>query len=127
MKKYIVHSNQAPAAIGPYSQAVRAGNFLYISGQIALDPITGNFMRGKIEEQTERILNSIAAILKNDGMSLSNIVKTNIYIIDITEFERMNVIYEKFFGKHKPARACVQVAALPKGARIEIDTVAFSE
>jgi len=126
MNKRIIKTDQAPAAIGPYSQAVRIGNMLYTSGQIALDPRSGEFISGEIEQETERTLENISAILKADGLSLDNIVKTTVYLTDLRYFTRMNQIYEKYFSENKPARACVQVAALPKGAKVEIEAIAFA-
>jgi 2-iminobutanoate/2-iminopropanoate deaminase len=126
MNKRIIKTDQAPAAIGPYSQAVRIGNMLYTSGQIALDPRSGEFLSGEIEQETERTLENISAILKADGLSLGNIVKTTVYLTDLSHFARMNQIYDKYFSKNKPARACVQVAALPKGAKVEIEAIAFA-
>ncbi|HJO00318.1 MAG TPA: RidA family protein [Nitrospinaceae bacterium] len=126
MNKRIIKTDQAPAAIGPYSQAVRIGNMLYTSGQIALDPRSGEFLSGEIEQETERTLENISAILKADGLSLDNIVKTTVYLTDLRYFTRMNQIYEKYFSENKPARACVQVAALPKGAKVEIEAIAFA-
>ncbi len=126
MNKRIIKTDQAPAAIGPYSQAVRIGNMFYTSGQIALDPRSGEFISGEIEQETERTLENISAILKADGLSLDNIVKTTVYLTDLRYFTRMNQIYEKYFSENKPARACVQVAALPKGAKVEIEAIAFA-
>ena len=125
MKKRIIHTSQAPDPVGPYSQGVRIGNFLYTAGQIALDPKTGEFLSGKIEEETEHTLRNIEAILKSDGLTMENVVKTTVYLADLSQFSRMNNIYQKFFEKSKPARSCIQVAALPKGAKIEIDAVDF--
>ena len=124
MKKRIIQTNQAPAAIGPYSQAIRIGDFLYTSGQIALDPKSGKFLSGEIKEETEQTLKNITAILQADGLELENVIKTTVYLSDLNNFVQMNQIYEKYFSKNKPARACVQVAALPKGAKIEIDAIA---
>ena len=126
MEKRIVHTDQAPAPVGPYSQAIRIGNFLYTAGQVALDPATGEFLNGEIEEETERTLKNLEAILKADGLSLAHVVKTTVYLADLSHFARMNTVYEKFFEESKPARSCVQVAALPKGAKIEVDAVAFT-
>ena len=126
MEKKIIATSKAPAAIGPYSQAIRIGDFLYTSGQISLDPETMEMITGDIEVETEKVLKNIEAILKADGLSLNNIIKTTVYLTDLSEFARMNQVYEKFFADTKPARACVQVAALPKGAKIEIDAVAHS-
>ncbi|MDP6335108.1 MAG: RidA family protein [Nitrospinaceae bacterium] len=126
MKKRIIQTDQAPAAIGPYSQAVRVGNFLYTSGQIALDPQSGEFLSGEIEQETERTIENISAILKAGGLSLDNVIKTTAYLTDLSHFARMNHIYEKYFSGNKPARACVQVAALPKGAKVEIEAIAIA-
>jgi 2-iminobutanoate/2-iminopropanoate deaminase len=126
MGKKIIATSKAPAAIGPYSQAIRIGDFLYTSGQISLDPETMEMITGDIEVETEKVLKNIEAILKADGLNLNNIIKTTVYLTDLSEFARMNQVYEKFFADTKPARACVQVAALPKGAKIEIDAVAHS-
>ncbi|MDP6477876.1 MAG: RidA family protein [Nitrospinaceae bacterium] len=126
MNKRIIKTDQAPAAIGPYSQAVRIGNMLYTAGQIALDPRSGEFLSGEIEQETERTLENISAILKADELSLNNVVKTTVYLTDLSHFARMNQIYEKYFSENKPARACVQVAALPKGAKVEIEAIAFA-
>ena len=124
MNKRIIQTNLAPAAIGPYSQAIRIGDFLYTSGQIALDPESGIFLSGEIEEETEQTLKNISAILQADGLNLENVIKTTVYLSDLNHFARMNQVYEKYFSKNKPARACVQVAALPKGAKVEIDAIA---
>ena len=126
MKKKIIATPKAPAAIGPYSQAIRIGDFLYTSGQISLDPESMEMITGDIEVETEKVLKNIEAILKEDGLNLNNIIKTTVYLNDLSEFARMNQVYEKFFTDTKPARACVQVAALPKGAKVEIDVVAHS-
>ena len=125
MNKRIIKTNQAPTAIGPYSQAVRVGDFLYTSGQIALDPHSGNFLPGEIEQETERTIQNIIAILEADGLNLNNVIKTTVYLLDLSHFTRMNKVYEKYFSENKPARACVQVAALPKGAKVEIDAIAI--
>ena len=124
MEKKIVATPKAPAAIGPYSQAIRSGDFLYTSGQISLDPETMKMITGDIEMETEKVLKNIEAILKADGLDLNNIIKTTVYLTDLSEFTRMNQVYEKFFSETKPARACVQVTALPKGAKVEIDAIA---
>ena len=126
MIKRTIQTEQAPAAIGPYSQAIRIGDFLYTSGQIALDPESGIFLSGEIEEETEQTLKNISAILQAGGVNFENVIKTTVYLSDLNDFTRMNQVYEKYFSKNKPARACVQVAALPKGAKIEIDAIASS-
>ena len=124
MDKKIITTSEAPAAIGPYSQAIRIGEFLYTSGQISLDPKSMELITGNIEVETERVLKNIEAILNADGLNLNNIIKTTVYLTDLSEFGRMNQVYEKFFVENKPARACVQVAALPKDAKVEIDAIA---
>ena len=125
MIKRIIQTEQAPVAIGPYSQAIRIGDFLYTSGQIALDPESGIFLSGEIEEETEQTLKNISAILQAGGVNFENVIKTTVYMSDLNDFTRMNQIYEKYFSTNKPARACVQVAALPKGAKLEIDAIAI--
>ena len=124
MTKRTIQTEHAPAAIGPYSKAIRIGDFLYTSGQIALDPESGIFLSGEIEEETEQTLKNISAILQAGGVNFENVIKTTVYLADLNDFTRMNQVYEKYFSKNKPARACVQVAALPKGAKIEIDAIA---
>ena len=124
MIKRTIQTERAPAAIGPYSQAIHIGDFLYTSGQIALDPESGIFLSGEIEEETEQTLKNISAILQAGGVNFENVIKTTVYLSDLNDFTRMNQVYEKYFSKNKPARACVQVAALPKGAKIEIDAIA---
>ncbi len=126
MEKKQIQTSQAPSAIGPYSQAIRIGEFLYTSGQIALNPENMEMMNDTIEEETEWVLKNVEAILIADGMGLAHVIKTTVYLTDMGEFARMNKVYEKFFGETKPARACVQVAALPKGAKVEIDAIAHS-
>ena len=119
-----IHTENAPAAIGPYQQGIRMGDWVFTSGQIALDPATGNFMAGEIEQETELTLKNIEAILKAEGLSMDHVVKATVYLSDMQHFARMNQVYEKCFATGKPARACVQVAALPKGAKVEIDVIA---
>jgi 2-iminobutanoate/2-iminopropanoate deaminase len=114
----------APAAIGPYSQAVRAGNLLFVSGQIAIDPSTGSLVQGDIRVQTRRVLENLGAILRAAGTSLARVVKTTVYLADISEFPAMNEEYGSFFASPGPARATVQVARLPKDALVEIEAVA---
>ena len=126
MEKKPIQTTQAPSAIGPYSQAIRIGDFLYTSGQIALKPDTMEMMNGEIEEETEWVLKHIEAILQAGGLSLAHVIKTTVYLTDLGDFSRMNQVYEKFFKETKPARACVQVAALPKGAKVEIDAIAHT-
>jgi 2-iminobutanoate/2-iminopropanoate deaminase len=119
-----VHTSNAPKAIGPYSQAVRAGNLVYTAGQVALDPASGQLVEGGIEAQTRRVLDNLAAVLEAAGSSLANVVKTTVYLQDLGEFAAMNAVYAEYFTSQPPARSTVQVAALPRGSRIEIDCVA---
>ena len=126
MQKKSVKTTEAPEAIGPYSQAIRVGDFLYTSGQISLDPKTMEMITGNIELETEKVLQNIEAILSAEGLNFGHVIKTTVYLTDLSEFTRMNQVYEKFFSNTKPARACVQVAALPKGAKVEIDAIAHS-
>ncbi len=122
-----VSTSAAPAAIGPYSQAVKAGNTLYISGQLPIDPSTGAFPSQEITAQTEASLKNIGAILKEAGMDYKNVVKTTVLLKDIADFAAMNEVYAKFFSEPFPARAAFQVAALPKDALVEIEAVAVGE
>ncbi len=124
MKREAVRTAGAPAAIGPYSQAVRAGGFLFCSGQIPLDPSTGKMVDGGIEAQTERVLKNLEAVLTAGGATLRSVVKTTVYLVDLGDFPAMNAVYGKFFPEDPPARATVQIVKLPAGARVEIDAVA---
>ena len=119
-----VQSDNAPAAIGPYSQGVVAGGFLYTAGQIALDPATGQIVVGDVAAQTERVLTNLAAILASGGCSWRHVVKTTVYLHDMADFPRVNEIYARTLGDARPARSTVQVSALPRGALVEIDAVA---
>ena len=123
MKK-IVATNEAPQAIGPYSQAIKAGGMLYVSGQIPLVPATGALIAGGIEAQTEQVLKNLQAIVEAAGISLADVVKTTVYITDIQDFARVNAVYARYFVKDCPARVCVEVSNLPKGALVEIDVIA---
>ena len=127
MPKTTISTEAAPAAIGPYSQAVRAGQFLFVSGQIALDPATGELSGPGIEEQTTRCLENLKAILAAGNSSLDKVVKVTVFLQDLADFERMNQVYAGYFASQPPARACVQVARLPRAARIEIEAVALAE
>jgi len=119
-----VRTDKAPKAVGPYSQAVVSGNFVFVSGQIPLDPETGKMVEGDIEEKTKRVLENVSAVLESVGLSLKNVVKVTVFITDLSNFEKVNKVYSKFFGDHKPARSFVEVSALPKGAEIEIEVIA---
>jgi 2-iminobutanoate/2-iminopropanoate deaminase len=124
LSKQVISTPNAPAAIGPYSQAVRAGNLVFVSGQIPLDPATGQLVGGDIGVQTEQVLENLAAILEAAGSGLAQVVKATVYLRDLGEFGRMNEVYAKFFRENPPARATVQVARLPREAALEIDVVA---
>ena len=127
MDKKAISTENAPAAIGPYEQAIRVGDFLYTSGQIAMDPKTGEMVSGDIEAETDRVLKNLQAILSADGMTFDNVIKTTVYLADMANFARMNQVYDSFFSTSKPARSCVQAAALPKGANVEIDIIAVAK
>ena len=120
----MVQTPEAPAALGPYSQAVVAGEWVFASGQIPIDPATGELIDGGITEQTDRVLKNLAAVLHEAGLSLDRVVKTTVYLTDMGTFGEMNEMYAKHFGDHRPARATVQVAALPKNVGVEIDVIA---
>jgi 2-iminobutanoate/2-iminopropanoate deaminase len=119
-----ISSAQAPAAIGPYSQAVRTGDLVFCSGQIPLDPSTGALVEGDIGKQTDRIMKNLQAVLEAAGAGLDGVVRTTIYLVDMHDFAAVNEAYAKWFTDVPPARATVQVSALPKGARVEIDAIA---
>jgi 2-iminobutanoate/2-iminopropanoate deaminase len=119
-----VSTPDAPRAIGPYSQATRANGFLFTAGQVGFDPATGELVDGGIGEQTERELATLGAILRAAGLELSSVVKTTVFLVDMADFARMNEVYAQAFGDHRPARSTVAVAALPRGARVEIEAVA---
>ena len=123
MKLNVISTVAAPAAIGPYSQAVVVDGLLFTYGQIPLTP-SGALVSGDIEAQTEQVLRNLAAVVAAAGASLDDVVKTTVFVTDLDDFARLNAIYERHFGAHKPARSTVQVAALPRGARVEIDAIA---
>lgn len=124
MKKIEIATENAPRAIGPYSQAVVAGNTLYTSGQIPIDPATGEPIGGDIKAQAYRVMQNAAAVLAAAGLDFSSVVKTTVFLTDLDDFATVNAVYAEFFAKPYPARSCVQVAALPKGAKIEMELVA---
>jgi 2-iminobutanoate/2-iminopropanoate deaminase len=125
MHREIIATDKAPAAIGPYSQAVRVGDFVFTAGQIPLNPATGQLVAGGIEGQTRQVLTNLSAVLAGAGTSLANAVKTTVFLTDMGEFKAMNAVYAEFFAGSPPARSTVQVAALPLGARVEIEVVAL--
>ncbi len=122
--KDIIATDRAPQAIGPYSQAVRAGNLVFASGQIPIDPATGEFVAGGITEQTEQVLRNLSAVFEAAGLGLAQVVKTTVFLVDMDDFAAMNEVYGKFFAQQPPARATVQAARLPRDARVEIEAIA---
>ena len=120
-----VSSPSAPAALGPYSQAIRAGQFLFVSGQVPIDPATGSLVSGTIADQTRRALQNVGEILKSGGASFQQVVRTTVYLADLADFPAMNETYAEFFAAPQPARSTIQAARLPKDARVEIDVIAF--
>ena len=124
MAKNIIATKNAPGAIGPYSQGIKANGFVFASGQIGLDPATGEFVKGGIEEQTRQVLLNVKNLLEAAGSGLDKVVKTTVFLKDIQDFAAMNAVYSEFFKTDCPARSAVQVAALPKGALVEIEVIA---
>jgi len=124
-----VNTENAPKAVGPYSQAIRCGSMLFLSGQIPIDPKTNelNLFDGDVAKQTELVLSNLKAVLASEGLTLDNVAKTGVFLKDMADFANMNEIYSKHFGNHKPARACVAVASLPKGVSVEIEAIAYCE
>ena len=122
--KHAVSTTDAPAAIGPYSQAITAGGFLFVSGQIPIDPATGQLVTGSIQDETHRVLRNIGAILKASGVSFDAVVKTTVYLSDMSQFAAVNEVYATYFPAPAPARATVQAARLPRDVRVEIDAIA---
>jgi len=120
----VISTKKAPAAIGPYSQAIRIGNLVYTSGQIPIDPTTGTFVEGGIKEQTRQSLTNVKAILEEAGLNMYNVVKTTVFMADMNDFADMNAVYSDFFSEPFPARSAVAVKTLPKGALVEIEVVA---
>ncbi|MBI5237263.1 MAG: RidA family protein [Deltaproteobacteria bacterium] len=127
MAKAVVKSKKAPQAVGPYSQAIKAGGFIFLSGQIPVDPGTGMLIQGGAAAETRQVLRNLDAVLKDAGASLNDVVKTTVYLKDISKFTEMNNAYAEFFQEPYPARATVEVRDLPKGAHVEIDAVALIE
>jgi 2-iminobutanoate/2-iminopropanoate deaminase len=124
VEKEIIATDRAPQAIGPYSQAVRAGNLIFASGQIPIDPATGQFVSGGIAEQTEQVLKNLTALFESAGVSLTQVVKTTVFLSDMEDFTAMNEVYGRFFSEAAPARATVQAARLPRDAKVEIEAIA---
>ncbi|HWR43706.1 RidA family protein [Sporomusa sp.] len=123
--KCVVNTDQAPAAIGPYSQAIKAGGFLFISGQIPVEPATGTVVPGSVAAQTKQVLDNITAILKSENLNLGNVVKTTVFLSDMNDFQAVNQVYGEYFSQAAPARGCVQVARLPKDVSVEIEAIAY--
>lgn len=122
--KEIISTENAPGAIGPYSQAVKTNGMVFCSGQIPIDIATGEFVSDDVAQQTEQVLKNLSAVLEAAGTSLNNVVKTTVFLMDMADFAAMNEIYAKYFNENKPARATVQAAGLPRGARVEIECIA---
>lgn len=126
MKK-IISTTEAPAAIGPYSQAVRVGSMIFCAGQVPLDPTSGNIVSEDIAEQTRRVLDNVTAILKSEQLTLAHVVKTTVFLADFGDFQKMNEVYATYFKDQPPARSTVGVSTLPKNARVEIEAIAFAD
>jgi len=125
MSKRVIQTEKAPEAIGPYSQAIQAGNFLFLSGQIPLDPKTGNLMKGDIQKQTQQVLENIKGVLESQGLKMENVVKTTLFLKDIANFNQVNEVYATYFPSSPPARSTVEVTKLPKDADMEIEAIAL--
>jgi len=123
MKRDIVHTDKAPKAIGPYSQAIRTETMIYTAGQTGLDPATGELIGSTVEEQTRQVLINLQNVIEAAGSTLGNVVKTTVFLKDMNDFSKMNVIYAEFFGQNPPARSTIAVAGLPKGGLVEIEAV----
>ncbi|MBU2702409.1 2-iminobutanoate/2-iminopropanoate deaminase [Sporomusaceae bacterium BoRhaA] len=123
--KSVVNTDKAPAAIGPYSQAIKAGSFMFISGQIPVDPTTGTVVSGGVAEQTKQALDNLTAILRSENLGLENVVKTTVFLIDLNDFQTVNQVYGEYFSQDAPARCCVQIARLPKDVSVEIEAIAY--
>lgn len=125
MELKVVHTDKAPAAVGPYSQAVAAGNILFVSGQLPMNPATGELVKGSVEEETRQCLENAKAILEEAGTSLEKVIKATVFIKDMNQFGKINGVYAEYFNTHKPARACVEVARLPMDVNVEIEMIAM--
>jgi 2-iminobutanoate/2-iminopropanoate deaminase len=125
MKKKVIQTEKAPKAIGPYSQAIRTDSMVFTAGQIALDPATMELVAGGVEEQTRQVLTNLSNVLEAAGSSLDKVVKTTVFLQDMSDFPKMNAIYAEYFGENPPARSTIAVAALPKGGLVEIEAVAL--
>lgn len=123
MSARTISTDKAPEAIGPYSQGIAASGFLFLSGQVPLDPATGDLVEGTVQEEVTRVMENLKAVLEAAGSGLDRVVRTTVFLTDLKDFAAMNEVYARYFGAHRPARSTVQVAALPKGARVEIDAI----
>jgi 2-iminobutanoate/2-iminopropanoate deaminase len=124
MNKKVIYTDQAPEAIGPYSQAIQAMDFLFVSGQIPLDPRTGEVVGDEIEAQTERAMENLKAIVEEEGLTLKRVVKTTVYLADMNDFKQFNYVYARYFPDKPPARATVEVSRLPRDVKVEIEAIA---
>jgi 2-iminobutanoate/2-iminopropanoate deaminase len=124
MKLAVISTDQAPAAIGPYSQAIKAGNLLFCSGQIPLDPVSGEVVAGDVRRQAEQVLENISAVLSAAGAGFNDVVKTTVFLVEMSDFGGVNEVYGRYFSSHKPARSTVAVKALPRGVLVEIEVIA---
>ncbi|MDK2902012.1 MAG: 2-iminobutanoate/2-iminopropanoate deaminase [Thermosediminibacterales bacterium] len=125
MKKQAISTKKAPAAVGPYSQAIKAGGFLFVSGQIPINPETGELVTGDIKAQTHQVLKNVKAILEEAGLTMDDVVKATVFISDMDQFAAVNEVYAKYFGDVPPARACVEVARIPKDVGVEVEVIAI--
>ena len=126
-KKEVIGSPDAPKAVGPYSAGIKTGCFVFLSGQLGLDPKSGDFVTGDVEEQTRQSLKNLQSILRDNGLGMSHVVKTTVFLKDMADFAKMNAVYAEFFNENPPARSTVQVAALPKDGLVEIEAIALSD
>lgn len=126
MRKKVIHTEKAPKAIGPYSQAIRTESFIFTAGQVGLDPSTGELVAGTVEEQTRQALSNLRNVIEAAGSSMDNVVKTTVFLKDMADFPKMNAIYAEFFGENPPARSTVAVVALPKGGLVEVEAVVIT-
>lgn len=124
MSMRTISTDRAPKAIGPYSQGIAASGFLFLSGQVPLDPGTGQLVQGTVQEEVARVLDNLKGVLETAGSGLDRVVRTTVYLTSLEDFAAMNEVYARYFGEHRPARSTVQVSALPRGARVEIDAIA---
>lgn len=125
MERQVIHTDDAPQAIGPYSQAIRAGDFVFCSGQLGIDPSTGNLVSGGVEAETRRALQNLSAVLQAASTSLQHVVKTTVFLLDMNDFAKMNAVYAEFFPANPPARSTIQVARLPRDGHVEIEAMAL--